>query len=49
MAYADRAVESLQRKFHRMIYQGRPRDVAIAAITRELACFIWGIETKQMN
>lgn len=49
VAYADRAVERLQRKFHRMIYQGRPRNVAITAIARELACFIWGIETKQMN
>lgn len=49
IAYADRAVERLQRKYHRMIYQGRPRNVAITAIARELACFIWGIETKQID
>lgn len=46
--YADQAVERLQRKYHRMIYQGKPRNVAITAVARELACFIWGIETQKM-
>ena len=49
IAYADRAIERLQRKYHRMIYQGRPRNVAITAIARELACFIWGIETQKID
>ncbi|MGM0110165.1 IS110 family transposase [Enterococcus sp. DIV0187] len=49
ITYSDRAVERLQRKYHRMIYQGRPRNVAITAVARELACFIWGIETQQMK
>ncbi|TGY48955.1 transposase, partial [Ligilactobacillus murinus] len=35
--------------YHRMMYQGKPRNVAITAIARELACFIWGIETKQID
>lgn len=48
IAYADQAIERLQRKYHRMIYQGKPRNVAITAIARELACFIWGIETKKI-
>lgn len=47
--YADQAVERLQRKYHRMIYQGKPRNVAITAVARELACFIWGIETQKIN
>ena len=49
IAYADKATERLQRKYHRMMYQGKPRNVAITAIARELACFIWGIETKQID
>lgn len=48
IAYADRAVERLQRKYHRMIYQGRPRNIAITAVARELACFIWGLETNKI-
>ncbi|PEO51836.1 transposase, partial [Bacillus toyonensis] len=45
ISYADRAVERLQRKYHRMMYQGKPRNVAITAIARKLGCFIWGLET----
>ncbi|MGL9997449.1 hypothetical protein IGJ41_002732 [Enterococcus sp. DIV1537a] len=48
IAYADQAIERLQRKYHRMIYQGKPRNVAITAVARELACFIWGIETQKI-
>ncbi|MEY8735870.1 IS110 family transposase [Lactobacillus sp. AN1001] len=48
IAYADKATERLQRKYHRMMYQGKPRNVAITAVARELACFIWGIETNKM-
>lgn len=43
--YADKAVERLQRKYHKMIYRGVARNKAITAIARELACFIWGMET----
>lgn len=42
---ADRAVERLQRKYHKMMYQGISRNKAITAIARELACFVWGMET----
>lgn len=48
IAYADQAVERLQRKYHRMIYQGKPRNVAVTAIGRELGCFIWGIEKQKI-
>lgn len=43
--YADKAVVRLQKKFHKMIYRGVPRNKAITAIARELACFVWGMET----
>lgn len=43
--YADKALLRLQKKFNRMIFKGVNRNVAITAIARELACFVWGIET----
>lgn len=49
IAYADRAVERLQRKYHKMIYRGVNRNKAITAVARELACFIWGMETGNIN
>ncbi|CUB56374.1 hypothetical protein BN2127_JRS10_03665 [Bacillus subtilis] len=49
ISYADRAVERLQRKYHRMMYQGKPRNVAVTAIAGELGCFIWVLEIGQIN
>lgn len=43
--YADKAVERLQRKYQKMIYRGVNRNKAITAVARELACFVWGMET----
>jgi transposase len=45
IAYADRAVERMKRKFSRLLYSGKARNKAITAIARELACFIWGMST----
>lgn len=45
IAYADRANERLRRKYYRMIHRGKKRNTAVAAISRELACFIWGMMT----
>lgn len=47
--YADRAVERLQKKFKRMMYRGVNRNVAVTAIARELAGFIWGMETGHIH
>lgn len=47
--YADKAVLRLQKKFHKMIYRGMNRNKAITAVARELACFIWGMETGNIN
>lgn len=48
IAYADRAVERLQKRFKRMILRGKPYNIAIMAIARELAGFIWGMETGRV-
>lgn len=48
IAYADKAVERLQKRFKRMILRGKPYNVAIMAIARELAGFIWGMETGRI-
>ena len=40
--YADKAVIRLQKKYHRMIFRGVKRNIAITAVARELACFVWG-------
>lgn len=43
--YADKAVLRLQKKYHQMILRGVNKNIAITAIARELACFVWGVET----
>lgn len=47
--YADKAVERLQRRFKKMILRGKPYNVAIMAVARELAGFIWGMETGRIK
>ena len=47
--YADKAVVRLQKKYHRMILRGVKRNIAITAVARELACFVWGIETGHIS
>lgn len=49
ISYADRAVERLQRKFFRLVAAGKPQNLAIVAVARELACFIWGMETQHLD
>ena len=45
IAYADKANTRLRSKYYRMIRHGKKRNVAVAAVARELACFIWGMAT----
>lgn len=47
--YADKAIERLQRKFNKLIYRGVARNKAVTAVARELACFIWGMETGNIS
>ncbi|MCD8027273.1 MAG: hypothetical protein LUF02_01110 [Erysipelotrichaceae bacterium] len=47
IACADRGTERLQRKYQKMIRirRGVNRNVAVTAVARELAYFVWGMET----
>ncbi|MGL5898042.1 MAG: transposase [Lactococcus lactis] len=47
--YADRAIERLQRRYSRLLYSGKIKNKAVTAIARELACFIWGIPTGNIQ
>lgn len=48
IAYADKANERLQRKFHRIAFRSK-HNIAKTAIARELACFIWGMMTGNIS
>lgn len=43
VAIAERADIRLHRKFHKLIYKGKRSTVAVTAVARELAGFIWAI------
>lgn len=45
IAYADKASERLKKRYDRLIKRSVPHNKAVVAIARELACFIWGMET----
>lgn len=50
IAYADRANERLRRRYYRLVLrQGKKANVAKTAIARELACFIWGMMTGNIE
>lgn len=49
IAYADKANERLRRRFYTMVLgKNKKRNVAVTAIARELACFIWGMMTDNI-
>ena len=49
IGYADRANERLRRKYYRLIQRGVKRNVAVTAVARELACFVWGMLTDHLG
>lgn len=50
IAYADKANERLRRRFYKMtLGKGIKRNVAVTAIARELACFMWGVATENIS
>ena len=49
IAYADKANTRLRSKYYRMIRHGKKRNVAVAAVARELACFVWGMMTDNIG
>ena len=49
IAYADRANTRLRSRYYKFIRKGKARNVAVAAVARELACFVWGMMTDNIN
>ena len=49
IAYADKANTRLRRKYYKMIRHGKKKNVSVAAVARELACFIWGMMTGNIG
>ena len=50
IAYADKANERLRRRFYHLTLKlNKKRNIAIAAVARELCCFIWGMMTERIS
>ena len=49
IAYADKANSRMRSKYYRLIRHGKKKNVAKAAIARELACFVWGMMTDNID
>lgn len=49
ITYADKANTRLRSKYYKLIRHGKKRNVAVAAIARELACFVWGMMTDNIG
>ncbi len=47
IAYADKANERLRRRYYRLSSHTK-RNIAVTAVARELACFIWGMMTNNI-
>lgn len=48
-AYVDKANERCRRKFHRIKARTTKHNLAVTAVAREMACFIWGIMTDNVG
>lgn len=48
IAYANKGSERLKRRYRAMI-ANKPKPLAVTAIARELACFIWGMMTEHYD
>ena len=49
IAYADKANIRLRSKYYKMIRHGKKKNVAVTAVARELACFVWGMMTGNIG
>ena len=49
IAYSDKANARMRGKYYRMIRHGKKRNVAVTAVARELACFVWGMMTGNIR
>jgi transposase len=48
VGYADKALNRLQKKFTKLVFRGKSKQVAVTAVSRELAGFIWGLMTNNI-
>ena len=49
IAYADKANTRLRSRYYKFIRHGKAKNVAVAAVARELACFVWGMMTENIR
>jgi len=49
IVYADRANTRLRSRYYKMIRHDKKKNVAVAAVARELACFVWGMMTNNIS
>lgn len=49
IAYADKANTRLRSRYYKLIRHDKKKNVAVAAIARELACFVWGMMTDNIE
>jgi transposase len=49
IAYADKALRRLQKKFIKMVFRGKSKKVAVTAVAREFSGFIWGMMTETLE
>ena len=47
--YANKAMERLHKKYHKMNNIGKPKQVIVTAISREMAGFIWGLMNDKVS
>ena len=47
--YADKANTRLRSRYYKFIRHGKTKNVAVAAVARELACFVWGMMTENIS
>ena len=49
ISYADKANIRLRSKYYRLTNHGKKRNIAVTAVARELACFVWGMMTDHIH
>ena len=49
IAYADKANTRLRSRYYKMIRHGKKKNMAVAAVARELACFVWEMMTGNIS
>ena len=49
ISYADKANIRLRSRYYRLTNHGKKRNIAVTAIARELACFVWGMMTDHIH